>query len=555
MSTSLKRGWYVVYLPALISLPLFVLVAFINEVNIKGNAKDKVSQELQYKSDYISRSLHFLKEQQAITSSAFNYDAFVDALASDSQTHISIFSPAGVLLGDNFSSGYSLKVSPNELQQPEISQALKDGAATITRYNPLTSQSMHYISRLEGEFIIRIGLASAVEHQFIIDRRYDYLPTFLTLFLITSIGGYFLVTAINNRLKIRYQQLKRRVHTQTAELLLLQEFGTLLTLSKSLDDIEQVLTKFAQMLLYHDAGVISIIRSSRNLAEIKIAWGEDNWFETGHYSLDACWSLRKGYAHPQGPYDKLIRCNHDIEELANVICIPLVAQGETLGVMHFKRNNIEDEYDENDRKVATSIAEQVALSIANLQLRDNLRNQAIKDSLTGLFNRRYFTEAAEKELSRAIKQQSKMAILMIDLDNFKRLNDSFGHDAGDKVLQEFGTLLNKLTHNEHIACRMGGEEFVVLLTDTNDTLIKMFAETLLDQLRNVKIVSHGTNIGTVTASIGIATYPEAGERIDSIVKFADQALYQAKSAGRDCIIYSQRNINKSTDLLEHQADL
>jgi len=532
---------------------LFLLITLINEVNIKENAQARVIGELEYKADYISKSLHFLR-QQAPSSTQPQYDALVDALASNSQTHISVYSPTGKLLGDNFSSGYTLTASPNDLQQPEIAQAAQGFRGSITRYNQNIGQSMRYISNNESDFILRVGLSSVIEQQLISERRYDYMPSFLVLFFITSVGGYFFISWINNRLKIRYQELKQRVHAQTAELLLLQEFGTLLTLSKSLEDIEQVLGKFAQMLMYHDAGVISVIRSSRNLAEIKVAWGESNWFETGHYTLDACWSLRKGYAHPQGPYDKLIRCDHDSDEIANVICIPLVAQGETLGVMHFRRNNIEDDYDENDRKVATSIAEQVALSIANLQLRDNLRNQAIKDSLTGLFNRRYFVETAEKELSRAVKQKSMMAILMIDLDYFKKLNDSFGHDAGDKVLMEFGTLLNKLTHNEHIACRMGGEEFVVLLSDTNIALVHSFAEALLSQLRNLKILCNGTNIGTVTASIGISTYPEGGADIESLVKLADQALYQAKSQGRDRVVLSSPDAYNSVKLIGQAPD-
>ncbi len=165
---------------------------------------------------------------------------------------------------------------------------------------------------------------------------------------------------INLQLTRRYQRLKEKIQKQTTELLLLQEFGTLLTLSKSIADIEQVLGKFAQMLLYHDAGVISIIRSSRNLAEIKIKWGVDSFFATLHYPLDACWALRKGYAHPQGPYDKLIRCDHDEVEQSNIICIPLVSQGETLGVMHISHESTMDEFDDNDRKIATSLAEQVA---------------------------------------------------------------------------------------------------------------------------------------------------------------------------------------------------
>ena len=348
MSTMLKRGWYVVFLPALISLPVFSLVTIVNEINIQESTRQQISKQLEYKADQISKSLHFFKEQQDQASRPTHYDELIDALASNSRSHVSVFSLTGKLMGDNFTSGYSLAASPNELTQPEIAQALETLRGEVTRFNPIISQEMHYITTNQQTFILRIGVTTAIEHQMVVTQRWGYLPLFITLLTVISIGGYFLIKWLNNRLKIRYQQLKHRVQTQTAELLLLQEFGTLLTLSKSLGDIEQVLKKFAQMLLYHDAGVISVIRSSRNLAEIKVSWGDSQWFTQGNYTLDECWSLRKGYAHPQGPYDKLIRCTHDTDEQANVICIPLVAQGETLGVMHFKRNNAEDDYDEND---------------------------------------------------------------------------------------------------------------------------------------------------------------------------------------------------------------
>ena len=295
------------------------------------------------------------------------------------------------------------------------------------------------------------------------------------------------------------------------------------------------------MLLYHDAGRISVIRSSRNLAEIKMAWGQKDWIELGHYPLDDCWALRKGYIHPQGPYDKLIQCTHDIQSLAdiNTICIPLVAQGETLGVMHIKRENPNDEFSDNDRQMATSLAEPVALAIANLQLRDNLRNQAIKDSLTGLFNRRYFSETADKELARAIKQNSPMAILMIDIDFLKKLNDSYGHDAGDAALKTFGALLAKLTLTEHVACRMGGEEFVILLSDTTTTKAVEFANNLRIKIKELKISNNGMNIGPITASIGVAMFDNDSKDINDLVKLADQALYHAKETGRDKVVLSE----------------
>ena len=243
--------------------------------------------------------------------------------------------------------------------------------------------------------------------------------------------------------------------------------------------------------------------------------------------------------HPQGPYDRLIRCEHDNDEQSNIICIPLNAQGETLGVMHIRRDNLEDSFDEADRKIAISLAEQISLAVANLQLRDNLRNQAIKDSLTGLFNRRYFSETAEKELARASKNKSTMSILMLDIDFFKKLNDLHGHDGGDAVLRMFGSLLNQITQNEYIACRVGGEEFVLLLSDTSVSEASLFANTLLQKIRDMKIVNNGHNIGPISASIGIACYPLDGDDINELVKLADQALYRAKENGRDRIEFNQ----------------
>lgn len=541
MSDGSKRGWYVVYLPTLISLPLFICVAMINEYYIAQNARINSINELNYKAKYLSEALHYVNANVA-TLKAADYDRVIDNLASNSHSHVSIFSPDGTLLGDNLASGHSISATPNEKNQPEILQAIENKHGQSLRFNPVTSQWMRYVAIDQKSFILRVGLNNQLEQQEIIMQRLNYLPTFIALFLVTSIGGFFFVTSLNNRLKIRYQKLKQRVQAKTSELLLLQEFGTLLTLSKSFQDIEQVLGKFSQMLLYHDAGRISVIRSSRNLAEIKISWGVEEWFEFGHYPLDACWALRKGYVHPQGPYDKLIRCNHDVDEQYNTICIPLVAQGETLGVMHIRRDNICDEFDDNDRQMATSLAEPVSLAIANLQLRDNLRNQAIKDSLTGLFNRRYFSETAEKELARAVKQQSPMAILMIDIDFFKKLNDGFGHDAGDKALQMFGGLLNKLTLNENIACRMGGEEFVILLSDTNAQQAQEFANHLRNKIKELKIINNGMNIGPISASIGIAIFDNDDKDINELVKLADQALYQAKENGRDRVELSEQCI-------------
>ena len=135
---------------------------------------------------------------------------------------------------------------------------------------------------------------------------------------------------------------------------------------------------------------------------------------------------------------------------------------------------------------------------------------------------------------------------MLDIDFFKKLNDRFGHDGGDAALRMFGALLNQMTQNEKIACRMGGGEFVLLLADTTDNEAATFANVLLQKIREMKIVNNATNVGPISASIGIACYPQDGSDITELLKLADQALHQAKGNGRDRVEF-----NQEIKLLDH----
>jgi diguanylate cyclase (GGDEF)-like protein len=118
-------------------------------------------------------------------------------------------------------------------------------------------------------------------------------------------------------------------------------------------------------------------------------------------------------------------------------------------------------------KLAVSVAEQAALSFADLKLREKLRYQSIRDPLTGLFNRRYLDESLERELPRAIRKNRSLGIIMLDVDRFKKFNDMFGHDAGDTVLRELGDYLAKFTRREDLACRYRGEEFILILPESS----------------------------------------------------------------------------------------
>jgi diguanylate cyclase (GGDEF)-like protein len=219
-----------------------------------------------------------------------------------------------------------------------------------------------------------------------------------------------------------------------------------------------------------------------------------------------------------------------------------MAQGEALGIVSLQRSDDQDQPEAAprfsggaERRLAAVLAEQVALALGNLRLRESLRNQSICDPLTGLFNRRYMEESLEREFSRAARSKSAVAIVMMDLDHFKRFNDTFGHQAGDALLRAFGDLLKRSTRGQDIACRYGGEEFAIVLSDANLPGTLRRAELLREQVKQLSVEYAGQLLGTVNISMGVALYPDHGTTIGEVLRASDQALYCAKREGRDRI--------------------
>lgn len=176
------------------------------------------------------------------------------------------------------------------------------------------------------------------------------------------------------------------------------------------------------------------------------------------------------------------------------------------------------------------------MTLANLKLRESLRHQAIRDSLTGLFNRRYLIETFENELSRASRRQHNLGVLMIDLDHFKQFNDEHGHNIGDFILSEFGRLVRLILREEDTPCRYGGEEFTVLLPETDRVGASLVAEKIRKAVRAHSFAHENQSYGPITLSIGISIFPDNGDNASQLIKAADTALYKAKEAGRDRVV-------------------
>ncbi len=189
---------------------------------------------------------------------------------------------------------------------------------------------------------------------------------------------------------------------------------------------------------------------------------------------------------------------------------------------------------------AKAISEQLSLILANLRLRETLKNQSIRDPQTGLFNRRYMEDSLDRELNRAERSGKPLVVAMLDLDHFKNLNDRFGHSAGDAVLQEWSNILKSKFRGSDIVCRYGGEEFVIILPEIAPDAAHQRLDQLREDLRRMIVRQDGQSIESVTVSIGIAYYPVHGRTMLDLLHVADQALYRAKEMGRNCAVMASQ---------------
>ena len=285
------------------------------------------------------------------------------------------------------------------------------------------------------------------------------------------------------------------------------------------------------------SGAVNLMHPSQNLLSRICEWGTPLAAQAA-FAPDECWSLRLGHAWPEADSVAPFACQHLGSDTGNThLCIPLFAQGTTIGTLQIARDAA---LDRETRDAAVAAAEQVSLAIANLQLQETLRTQSLRDPLTGLFNRRYLEVSLARDLARAIRNSQPLAVLMLDIDHFKRFNDQHGHDAGDALLAQFGELLATLSRSEDVVCRYGGEEFTVVLQEADAAIALDRAEDIRRNVEAMQVFHRQQSLGQVTVSIGIASYPMHGDTPAQLLRRADRALYAAKNDGRNRVSVADR---------------
>jgi diguanylate cyclase (GGDEF)-like protein len=301
------------------------------------------------------------------------------------------------------------------------------------------------------------------------------------------------------------------------------------------DESFEIAEGYVSKLLPGTAGALSLHRASRDQLAAAFAWPpetaaqpHDQVFEPGE-----CRSLRTGYKYHFRSVDGDPPCRHfPVFPAPEGLCIPMMDRGEVIGVLSLTPLDGHG-LDEETRHIAAVLAETLALNVGNLRLRDSLRDQSIRDPLTGLYNRRFLDENLGREMSRSRRTGNPLSVIVLDIDHFKRFNDSLGHDAGDAVLIDLARLLTEQARDMDLPCRLGGEEFLVVLPRTSIEQAMLAAERLRKAVSDMNVEYRGQPLHGVTVSLGVASYPDHADEAERLIKAADQALYRAKHAGRD----------------------
>lgn len=359
------------------------------------------------------------------------------------------------------------------------------------------------------------------------------------------------VNMLAEELEASHAELELRVLERTAELerlnhdvMQLTEFGNLLQAcadpAEAFTVIEFAMTQMFEGL----SGGLFVYNSSRNLLERKASWGRAEQPET--VAPAECWALRRGQRHFVDAAAAQLICPHVAHPTGDSVCIPTAAHGDTSGMVHLTDHRLSDRRSERwlteaRQRLGVAMGEQTALALGNLELRETLRTQALRDPLTGLYNRRFVDDWISREISRADQTGAPLGVVMADIDRFKQFNDTYGHEAGDRLLRAVADTISRGLRQGDVPCRYGGEEFLLLMPAVTAQSLAARTEQLRLAVADTRIEHQGVPLPGVTLSAGIALYPLHGAQATDVLQAADRALYTAKRTGRDRIVVATRS--------------
>jgi len=405
------------------------------------------------------------------------------------------------------------------------------GAAVAARqpvYVPDVTQDPRYVNSAQStRSELAIPLMVGDEVAAVLDCQSDHLDHFdsETIELLTLFSTQASIALQNARLYSLERQRARQ----------LEAINKIAQQSTAVMELEDLLNR-ACAVIQHAFQVPHVSLFLREESELVL--------RAHHGTLTPCFSSSKRFPVTQPPWSQVIEasgtviendlragpdCLRLFTECNSRLSIPLISFGQTLGVLglHSSERNA---FRESELQSLESVADICANSIQNAHFVERVKQLAYLDGLTGIFNRRFFELRIMEEIERARRYGTGMAVIMVDIDQFKRLNDEFGHLLGDEVLRQVSSLFHRQLRKIDVVCRYGGEEFAILLTQTNAQQAMTIAEKLR---RTIEKWQFPGVPRTVTISAGVAAFPTHGTTRDEMIRAADTGLYVAKQAGRN----------------------
>lgn len=335
---------------------------------------------------------------------------------------------------------------------------------------------------------------------------------------------------VNDELLASVAELKRR----DEEMKSLIRLNDLLQSCTIQAEAYQVVGLMANELFAGDSGGLAISESPIQHLGLVAGWGNESPLKA-RFLLEDCWAIRRGQLHEVIDPGVDLLCHHFVHQpQAGYLCVPLIVKSGTIGLLCLTGAAGRIVGSSTRQQLAVAVCETIKLSLYNLKLREELREQATHDPLTGLCNRRYLEENLARELHRARRGNSPLCVVMLDLDHFKPFNDTFGHDVGDALLRQLAQVMREKLRKSDISCRYGGDEFVLVLPDSSVADTQQRMEQICVVMKEKQI-----RLDTITVSAGIAAASEKCSTAAELLQAADMAMYAAKQAGRNRVVVYQ----------------
>lgn len=340
----------------------------------------------------------------------------------------------------------------------------------------------------------------------------------------------------------------KEVEKQSKEMSIINDMNNKFRCSSSLDETLAMISLYLKKIIPNSAGMVYLMNNSRNYLEAAAEWNNSAHSDK-IFAPDQCWGLRQGNIYFYLDKEDNLPCKHclDYVNLSPYLCVPLLALNEVVGVLFIQLSQTMSKeellsYYETNSSLIQNLSGQIALSISNIKLYEFLKVRSTRDVLTNLHNRSYLNETFDRDIQRAKRNHSSIAVIMMDLDFFKEINDKYGHEAGDIVLREISKMLVSELRSSDIACRYGGEEILIIMYDTQLS----FAIEKAEKLRNAIMQKEFrfVDLVNVSASFGISLFPEDGINSEELIKAADEALYESKHNGRNKVTVYQKPTKK-----------